>query len=314
MNIDSQKMGSSRQIIIASAVVLFFCVNVAGYFAVNHRRAQALVRLDSSPLPSASNSLNKTLSFKVAVSNILAPMKSYNSYQGIANKLAQGLGLPLELVIAKSCSESSELLSKNEVDLAFACAGSPASAPQAMDVIAAGVVDGKPVFHSLIIVPFDSKAMSVSDLKGQSFLFTDPDSLSGYWYVEKRLVELGEDPKTFFGQVKWSESHDHSILAISQNMAQGASVSSVVYNLMLKKDRSLRDRVRIIEESPPLPSPPVVVRKNMPVKERNLVRNILFHLAETDEGRETLSEIGIEGFVPASNDFYTTLKPPEVNP
>ena len=220
---------------------------------------------------------------------------------------------PFELVTPKTYAEINDLLRKGEVDVAFVCSGNPAAAPDAMDVIAAGVSDGKPTYHGLIIVPIDSPVRTLSDLKGKSFLFTDPDSQTGYWYTVERLKELGQDPKHFFSEVKWTGSHDHSIRAVAQHMAPGAAVSGIVYALMVKNDPGLASQLRILEKSPAFPSPPVAVRKNLPVKERNVILKILMNMPETERGRKMLSEIGFEGFVPSDNSLYLTLRSAELS-
>jgi phosphonate transport system substrate-binding protein len=300
-----------RYLAVLAIAMVFIGLSIAAYLTVNYRRADAHVRLDSSPSAAIPGPLQKTMSFKVGVANMVTPIKGYDVYHGIAGKLAEGFGLPLELIAAKTCAEMNNMLLNNELDVAFACAGSPVSARDAMDVIAAGQADGKPVYYALIIVPADSKAGSLSDLKGKNFLYTDPNSNAGYWYAVRRLKDLGQEPKTFFRSVKWTESHDHSVLAVSQHMADGAVVSSMIYNLMLSKDPALASSVRVLEKSGPFPSPPVVVRKDMPVRERNIILGILFNLSGSGQGRQMLSGIGLEGFVPADNSRYLSIKPAE---
>lgn len=304
----------SRTLIIIFSVLFFGGLTSAAYLALTYRHIDQAVSLSSPPLSFVSQPLHEGLTFRVALANMISPVKGYKLYQDLADLLAHEYGLPLELVTGEDYAEVDEMLHESKVDLAFVCTGGFVSASEAMEVIAAPTIQGKPEIEALIIVPAESEARSLTDLRGKRFLFVDPESNTGYWYVEKKLAGLGETPDRFFGSVSFTGSHDHSIVAVSQRMVEGASVSSMVYNLMIESDRLLSRRVRVIETSPPFLSPPVVVRKTMPMSQRNRLTHVLFHLADTEQGKAILRSIGADGFVPARNQDYQTLVPPEGPP
>jgi phosphonate transport system substrate-binding protein len=310
-----KKKTTNQGLLISVAVVIAFGVLIgATYYALTHRHVDALVRLDQPPSATAHHPLHKALTFRVAVATMLSPIKSYKAYGDLADLLARQYGMPAELVTRKTYAEVNGLLRDGEVDVAFVCSGGFASAPDAMDVIAAPLIDGLPEYHALIIVPSDSAVRSLEDLRGKRFLFMEPDSNTGYWYPLERLKALGETPEGFFGETQWTGSHDHSILAVSQRLAEGASVHSVVFNFMVSADEALARQLRILEKSPPYPSPPVVVRKTMPVPRRKGLVKSLVDLSKTEEGRVILRGIGIDGFVPAENAMYSSIRPPEPRP
>lgn len=284
----------------------------AGYALMFHRRVDARISLESDPLPSRPSALHHELSFKVAVASMLSPARSYATYVELADRLAHSAGLPLEIVSRDSYAEVNELLRKSEVDLAFVCTGGFASAPDSMEVIASTVIKGKTEFQALIIVPADSDANSFADLSGRSFVFTQPDSLTGHWYPRARVNVLGATLESYFGEVRFTGTHDRSIIAVSQGMAGGGSVSSVIYDTMTSEDETLASKLRVIERSRPYPSPPVVVRKTMPHSLRKRLVNLLVSLDQTPDGRNTLNKLGIDGFVPASNQDYRHMGPGEM--
>ncbi|HUT53666.1 MAG TPA: phosphate/phosphite/phosphonate ABC transporter substrate-binding protein [bacterium] len=303
-----------RNLIVILAAILFIGLTCASYLGLTYRHIDAAVDLSSPPLPVTAQSLHEGPSFRVAVANMLSPMKGYQHYEDLADLLAHEFGLPLELVTAESYSEVNTMLRESKVDLAFVCVGGFASARSDMDVIASPVIDGQARFNSLIIVPADGPAQALIDLKGKRFLYVDPESATGYWYMAQRIRELGHSPETFFAQVSWTGSHDHSITAVAQHIADGACVSSIIYRLMTHNDPSLARRIRIIETSPPYPSPPVVVRTSMPVSQRNRLANTLVNLADSRDGRAILKDLGIDGFVPARNSDYLAVEPLEASP
>jgi len=296
---------------VLAGVIITASVIGIGYKRLTHRDAYAEVRLDSAPLRSSAEQIHHGLSFRVAVASMLTPMESISVYQDLSDLLARGFGLPLVMLTRKSYSEINGLIRSGEVDLAFVCSGGFASAPGAMDVIAAPVIAGEAAYHSYIIVPSDSPAGSIEDLAGGRFAFTQPESNTGCWYPVKRIERMGKDPASFFSQVQWTGSHDRSVLAVAHRLADGAAVSSIIFHYMLEKDPALLKSVRIIEWSPSFPSPPVVVRKSMPAAQRELIFEILLNLDRTEEGKEILSAMGIDGFTGAANDDYASLTPPK---
>jgi phosphonate transport system substrate-binding protein len=305
---------SSRNLIVILAAIVFMGLTWASYLGLTRRHIDATIDLSSPPLPAAAQPLHEGPSFRVAVANMLSPVKGYKHYEELADLLAHEYGLPLELVTGESYAEVNTMLRESKVDLAFMSVGGPASARADMDVIAAPVIDGKAEVEALIIVPADGPAQSLADLQGRRFLYVDPESATGYWYARQRIIELGFSPETFFTRVSWTGSHDHSITAVSQHIADGACVSSIIYRLMTDNDPTLSQRLRIIETSPPFPSPPVVVRTSMPVSQRNRLTNALVRLSASASGRGILRDLGADGFVTARNSDYLTLVPPEAGP
>jgi len=69
---------------------------------------------------------------------------------------------------------------------------------------------GRPVCFSERIVHRESPVRSFLDLRGSSWAYNDPCSLSGYYNVLKKLAEMGEDER-FFDRVCCSESHLNSM-------------------------------------------------------------------------------------------------------
>jgi phosphonate transport system substrate-binding protein len=295
---------------IIIAAVAFGLLICGVYFSIIHRRVDASVSMASTPIPSVPKPLHKGLTFNVAVASMISPMKSFRMYHELAERLAREFGRPLEIITRDSYAEVNELLGNGQVDVAFVCSGGYASAPDAMDVIAAPIIDGRPEYYALVIVPANSTAQKFEDLRGRSFLFMEPESNTGYWYAFERLADMGESPESFFSEFRWTGSHDRSILAISQEMAGGASVHSVIYGQMVSQDEALSRRIRVLEKSLPYPSPPVVVRKTMPVPQRKRLVQTLVQLSETEEGRAILRGMGIDGFAPANNLTYQSLPVP----
>ncbi len=109
--------------------------------------------------------------------------------------------------------------SKGEADVGFMCSPSffwlleledpPVELLAAAPVFRDDRAAGEPVYFSELVVRRNSPARSFLDLRGRSWAYNDPCSLSGYYNLLKKLAEIGEDGR-FFERVCCSKSHFNS--------------------------------------------------------------------------------------------------------
>lgn len=128
-----------------------------------------------------------------------------------------------------------------------------------MQLLAAPQVMGDAVYHSLLIVPADSPAQSMADLRGSVFAFTDPISTSGRNYPVWLVQQMGETAESFFSRTFYTYSHDDAIRAVANHVADGAAVDSLVYAFALEREPELAQKTPVIHQSPAFGIPPVVV-------------------------------------------------------
>jgi phosphonate transport system substrate-binding protein len=278
----------------------------AWVWMLSERPVDARVSL-AAPAASPRDAAPREPAFRVAVSTMLSPVRSLQVYHDLGEQVAREVGRPIVFIPAKSYNDVNDLLRQDRVDMAFVCVGGYLGAPEAMDVVAAPVYDGEARFRALIITPQGSAARTLADLRGKRFMCPDPLSFTGTRYPRQRLAEMGETLETFFGEVQWTESHDQAFYSVAYGRADGASIGSVIFRMMAARYPEAATKVRVIEESPWYPSPPVVVRKSMPEEERRKVLAALTGLAKSEAGRLLLEPIGASAFVPARNEDYLAL-------
>ena len=245
----------------------------------------------------------------VGIAHITSAVSGFQKHQALVGRLGAAVNMEAEMFTPDSYKASNALLRQGKLDLAFGCSGGYAAEPDAMDVLAAPLINGKMEYYALIIVPRDSPCKTFADLRGKSFLFVEEQSNTGQWYPCRLARQLAGKGGAFFGSTKFTGAHDISILAIAGGLADGAAVSSNIYDRMIAGEPALKDHVRILESSPPFPSPPVVVRKGLPPEERRRLLQALLALPESAEGREILRGLGFDGFVPARNEDYAGIEP-----
>jgi phosphonate transport system substrate-binding protein len=259
---------------------------------------------DLVPLPTPVNREIKP--FRVAVAAVISPQGTTVSYQPLIAYLENRLGRPVEIVQRRSYAEINALISKGEVDLAFVCTSSYLVGEQDgyMELVAMPQVAGQTTYQSYLIVPADSPAKRLEDLRGKVFAFTDPLSFSGrvlpvYW-----LEQIGETPESFFRRTFFTYSHDDAIHAVAEGIADGAAVDSLVFDFALQRDPSLKDKVRVIYRSPAYGIPPVVTGKHIRPQTRHILMEILTGMAATPDGQQALQALGYDRFVEPEPRLY----------
>ena len=254
---------------------------------------------------------------KVAIASVVSPKESYIYYEEMIRYLSRKLDGNVKIVQRRNYSEVNELIKTNKIDFAFVCSGAyvDGNSEFGMKLLVAPRMYGKTTYNSLIIVPINSNYKNFSDLRSKKFAFSDPLSNSGKFYPTYRLSLMNETPESFFGEDDngrdnyfFTYSHDSSIIAVAEGLADGAAVDSLVYMYVDKTKHEVTSKTRIIERSPPFGIPPVVVSKDIdPFLEKRL-RDIFLNMDRDEEGKRILSSIMIESFVEINDSDYDSVR------
>ncbi|MCK7494206.1 MAG: PhnD/SsuA/transferrin family substrate-binding protein [Comamonadaceae bacterium] len=98
---------------------------------------------------------------------MITPVDTVKYYQELIDYIGERIGRPVQMIHRRTYGEMDALLEKGDVKVAFIC-----SAPYVKDrdafgveLLVAPVVNGKPVYHSYIIVHKDSPVRSFAELR-----------------------------------------------------------------------------------------------------------------------------------------------------
>ena len=187
------------------------------------------------------------------------PMRAY---------LEKKLGKKVKVFTATDYSGVIEAMKKKRIDIAWFGPLSYYLAEQeaGAEAFAVGVMtNGKSTYKSYFVVPGDSPAKTLMDLKGKSAAFVDPASTSGGLmptYLVKKAT--GMMPQQFFGKFTWTGSHDAAEMAVKNRTVDVAADNNITYPLMLSKGLITKESNRVLMESPDLPGSPLCYRKDLP--------------------------------------------------
>jgi phosphonate transport system substrate-binding protein len=254
---------------------------------------------------------------RVAIASVVSPKESYEYYEDMIQYTSRKLGGSVEIVQRRSYKEINDLIKNNEIDFAFVCGGAyiDGNSEFGMKLLVVPVVNNNTTYNSYIIVQNESNYSDITDLRGKKFAFSDPLSNSGQLYPAYRLYLINETPDSFFGKdelgkTNWfyTYSHDNSIIAVAQKLAEGAAVDSLVYMDMKETHPDIIAKTRIIEISPPFGIPPIVVSKDIDPLLDEKLRNIFLDMSNDEEGKKILANIRIDRFTIINDNSYNSIR------
>lgn len=247
---------------------------------------------------------------RIAVGGMITPKEGFVYYREFLDFIGKELGQPVEFADAASYAEINRLIESRQIDAAFICSGPYVDGHKefGIELLAAPKTHGGTVYYSYIIVPKDSQAKTLDDLRGKSFAFTDPLSNTGKLVPEYLLAKKGERSKTFFRKTVFSGSHDKSIQAIADNLVDGAAVDSLIWEYMNKIKPELTEKTRILFKSEPYAIPPFVVHPSLDPALKERLRTILLNAHTKPEGKKLLDKMMTEQYVPIDDKAYNSIR------
>ncbi len=241
---------------------------------------------------------------------MISPMETVSAYQELMDYIARRLGRPVELKQRRTYQEVNDMLGTGRLDAAILCSGPYVHARRqyGIDLLAVPVIGGSPTYYSYIIVPTASPAASLADLKGKRFAYTDPLSTSGRLYPMYAIMQAGHRPATFFAKTFLTYSHDNSIEAVAEGVADGAAVDSLIYNYLKRIRPGLVARTRVVQASPPLGAQPVAAPRRLdPAVKRNL-QAVILEMDQDRAARPILQKLGVDRFIRGDDALYDGIR------
>jgi ABC-type phosphate/phosphonate transport system substrate-binding protein len=153
-----------------------------------------------------------------------------------------------------------------------------------------------PLYSSVILVPAESAAQTVSDLRGLRCVINGYGSHSGCNALRATIAPMAKDTR-FFGSVVVSGSHVQSMAMLERGEADVSAIDCIVYALIARARPAISDRLRVLGWTLSAPVGPYVARHNVP---KDFLRRLQHGLAEAMQdpslalAREALLLSGIE--------------------
>ncbi|MFN9193084.1 MAG: phosphonate ABC transporter substrate-binding protein [Pseudomonadota bacterium] len=237
-------------------------------------------------------------------------------YKDVARVFQERTGVEMRIFTATDYAGTVQALTSGQIQMAQLGASGYASAwidsnGAVEPLVTNKELDGALGYHSILIVKSDSPYKKLEDLKGKTLAWADPNSTSGYLIPLVSLRGAGIEPEKFFGRTLFSGGHAQSVLGVINGQLYSAFTwSSKGHNagqIRAMVDRGVlkMDLFRGVWESPLIPNPLVVVRKDMPEDMKRELRAFWIELHKIDpKVAEAAARGKTAGFVPATHEMY----------
>jgi len=247
--------------------------------------------------------------FKVAVGSIMSAQETVVHYHELLEYIAAKLDRQIQLVQRKTYGEINELIGMGQIDLAFICSGPYAGGREkfGFEALAMPRVRDSHLYQAYLIVNKDSPFHQLTDLRGQVFAFTDPESNTGKLVPTYWLSKTGAKPEDFFDKTIYTYSHDNSIRAVAMSLVEGAAVNGQVWEYYNHSDPVFTAKTRIIKKSQPFGNPPVVASSQLPNQMKARIQSLLLKMHLDPKGKKILDELMIDGFIAPKEECYDPI-------
>lgn len=219
--------------------------------------------------------------------------------------LARATGFAPQLVKRRTYQEITALLLAGRLDAAWICGYPFVEHADRLALVAVPLHRGSPLYQSYLIVPADSGAEHLADLRGTTHAFSDPASNSGFLVTRHRLLLAGERPETFFARSFFTFGHRNVIRAVAAGLADGGSVDGYVWEVMARREPAIAGATRVLEASEWFGFPPIAAlaaQRGSPAVEA--LGRALVAMPQDPLGREILAVLDLDGFVAGEPALY----------
>ena len=219
--------------------------------------------------------------------------------------LSHKLNRPVEFIQRNTYREVTDLLINNEIDFAWICGYPYMRLRERLQLMAVPLYQGKPLYQSYLIVPsLDLDTRSISDLGGKIFVYSDPDSNSGYLVPKYQLALLDIEDSFFFRKTFFTWAHEKVVEAVASGIAHGGAVDGYVWDTLQQLQPSLTQKTRIVSKSELFGFPPLVARIGLSEGTFQGVQSVLLNMSQDPEGEALLKRLNIDGFIQGDDDLF----------
>lgn len=223
-------------------------------------------------------------------------------------ELSRRAGGRVTLLRKRTYRDITDALLAGQVTAAWICGYPFVRHRDRLALVAVPLWRGRPLYQSYLIARADLPADQLSDLRGRSHAFSDPDSNSGWLVTAHALARAGTTPQGFFGRSFFTYGHRNVVRAVDAGLADSGSVDGYVWEVLAETEPQLVERTRVLARSDWLGFPPVAClasdAASAPVRR---LHEALVGLPSDVNGRALLSQLRLDGFTDAPAALFDPI-------
>jgi phosphonate transport system substrate-binding protein len=226
--------------------------------------------------------------------------------------MQERLGVPVTLSVATTYDGLSEMLAKNEVDLAAFSPYGYLRAQQGgigLRPLVTVIADGSARAAGYLVVREDSTARTVEDLKGMRVAFVDPASTSGWLLSSALLLKRGVNPSRDLRAAAFLGSHDAVLDAVAAGTYDAGAVYQGALAAWSSRNTASVHRFRIVGKTGRMPRDVYCLRKDAPEGLADALLSLLADFSTLHpDGRKVLVPMSVNGFVRVEDEAFDELR------
>jgi phosphonate transport system substrate-binding protein len=240
-----------------------------------------------------------------------APTELQRKFKPLGEYLQQETGLKVEFTPVSDYAAVVEGLASGKIDLAWLGGFTYVQARIRTHGGAVPLVqraeDEK--FTSKFIVPADSPAKTLADLKGKTFVFGSASSTSGHLMPRYNLMQAGIDPDKDFKSVAFSGAHDATVAFVASGRAEAGALNASVWDKLVEAHNPNVAKVRVLATTAPFFDYNWTVRPGMDAALANKLTQAFLKLDPNNPAhKEVLSLQRASRFVPTKPSNYDGIE------
>ena len=181
-----------------------------------------------------------------------APTELQRKFTPLGDYLKKETGMDVQFTPVTDYAAVVEGLATHKIDLAWLGGFTFVQARLRTDGKAVPIVQRAEdeVFTSKFIVPTDSPAKTLADLKGGTFAFGAPSSTSGSLMPRFFLLQARINPEKDFKTVAYSGAHDATVAFVAAGRADAGVLNASVWEKLVETKNPNAAKVRVLATTP----------------------------------------------------------------
>jgi phosphonate transport system substrate-binding protein len=240
-----------------------------------------------------------------------APTELQRKFKPLGDYLQKETGLQVQFTPVTDYAAVVEGLANKKIDLAWLGGFTYVQAKHRTQGQVVPIVqraeDEK--FTSKFIVPADSPAKSLADLKGKTFTFGSASSTSGHLMPRYFLLKDGIQPDRDFKAVAYSGAHDATVAFVAAGRADAGVLNASVWDKLVESKNANAAKVRVLATTPPYYDYNWTVRPGMdPALVKKLTDAFLKLDPNNPEHKEIMALQRASRFIPTKPSNYEGIE------
>ncbi len=223
----------------------------------------------------------------------------------LVQHLSKELQQPVELLLTENFSSYENQIMKGGIAIGYENPLVYVNIGEKHEVLATAMQgEGGARFRGLVITKSDSGIAGLADLKGKTVMMVGKTSAGGYLSQKLSLKENGIDVKSDCTLVEAADNRQENvIISVSIGDVDAGFIQEGAYNVA---DEFIQpNSIKKVVETAWLPNWALSVNKNLPQKQKNIIKEAVLKLKKDDL---VLKAMGLTGFTASSDSDYDVLR------